>query len=219
MTTKTMQPPAARRGFLRRGCLVAAAAGFVIVGGGTFAATYTPPIDFPTHISGDKTMTNRILVAYSSKAGSTAEAAARIGDLLTQQGAVVDVLPVSKASEPGAYQAVVLGSATRMGQPVGEAVKWVEANQAVLQQRPFSAFMLCLTLEPDTEENRKTVATYLDPIRKLVQPQSEAMFAGVMNPQKLSLIERLMMKAMKTPVGDFRKWDQIEAWAKAIPLA
>lgn len=163
-------------------------------------------------------MTNRILVAYSSKAGSTAEAAARIGDLLTQQGAVVDVLPVSKASDPGAYQAVVLGSATRMGQPVGEAVKWVEANQAALQQRPFSAFMLCMTLEPDTEENRKTVAPYLDPIRKLVQPQSEAMFAGVMNPQKLALIERLMMKAMKPPVGDFRKWDQIEAWAKTIPL-
>jgi hypothetical protein len=32
----------------------------------------------------------------------------------------------------------------------------------------------------------------------------------------LSLVERLLMKAMKTPVGDYRNWDQINAWAQSV---
>jgi menaquinone-dependent protoporphyrinogen oxidase len=127
----------------------------------------------------------------------------------------VDVLPVEKAGDLSAYQAVVLGSAIRMGQLLPEVVKFVEANQAVLQQKSFNVFFLCMTLEKDTPENRQTVSAYLEPLRALVKPASEGMFAGVMEPKKLSLLERMMMKAMKTPVGDFRNWEQINAWAQS----
>ena len=63
------------------------------------------------------------------------------------------------------------------------------------------------------EENRKTVSAHMDSVRALVNPANEGLFAGVIDPSKVSLINKLAIKAIKAPIGDFRKWDQINAWA------
>ncbi len=210
----TSQPStSSRRGFLRKGCLTAAALGVTVCGGGALAATYQPKIDFPAYSYGDKTMSNRILIAYASKAGSTAEVAAKIGETLSKRNPPVDVLPVSKVTDLSPYSAVILGSAIRVGKLLPEAMKFVQANQAALAQKTFGVFIVCMTLKDDTEANRKTVSAYLDPLRALIQPASEGLFAGVMNLGKLPLFERLMIKAMKAPEGDFRRWDLIQTWA------
>lgn len=206
-----------RRNFLKTSGITAAALGITVCGGGALASI-SPKIEMQSASYGEKTMDKKILITYASKAGSTAETAARMGEMLAGQNAQVDVLPVEKAGDLSAYQAVVLGSAIRMGQLLPEVVKFVEANQAVLQQKSFNVFFLCMTLEKDTPENRQTVSAYLEPVRALVKPASEGMFAGVMEPKKLSLLERMMMKAMKTPVGDFRNWEQINAWAQSLAV-
>jgi len=203
-----------RRNFLKTAGITAAALGITVCGGGALVAI-PPKIEMQSASYGEKTMDKKILITYASKAGSTAETAARMGEMLAGQNAQVDVLPAEKVGDLSAYQAVVLGSAIRMGQLLPEVVKFVEANQAALQQKAFNVFFLCMTLEKDTPENRQTVSAYLEPVRALVKPASEGMFAGVMEPKKLSLLERMMMKAMKTPVGDFRNWEQINAWAQS----
>lgn len=203
-----------RRNFLKTTGITAAALGITVCGGGALASI-SPKIEMQSASYGEKTMDKKILITYASKAGSTAETAARMGEMLAKQNAQVDVLPVEKAGDLSAYQAVMLGSAIRMGQLLPEVVKFVEANQAALQQKSFNVFFLCMTLEKSTPENRQTVSAYLEPLRALVKPASEGMFAGVMDPKKLSLLERMMMKAMKTPVGDFRNWEQINAWARS----
>jgi menaquinone-dependent protoporphyrinogen oxidase len=208
--------PVGRRKFLKTGCLVTAAASLTVCGGGALAVTYHPAVDLPSRTYGEKTMENRILVTYASSAGSTAEIAARIGETLSHNGQSVDVLPVKQVTDLTPYSKIVLGSAIRAGNLLPEAMKFVETHQATLQQKPTSVFIACLTLKDDTEENRKTVDAYLNPVRALVKPASEGLFAGAMMMKRLSFIERLMMKAMKTPEGDFRKWDQIEAWAKTV---
>jgi menaquinone-dependent protoporphyrinogen oxidase len=213
----TTQPSiSSRRGFLRKGCLTAAAVGVTICGGGALAATYPPKIDFPATTYGDETMNNRILIAYASKAGSTVEIAAKIGEFLSRQNQSVDVLPVAKVTDLSAYSAVIVGSAIRMGQVLPEAMKFIRANQAALAQKTFSTFIVCMTLKDDTEANRQTVSAYLDPVRALVKPASEGLFAGVMDLRKLPLFERLISKALKAPEGDFRRWDQIQAWADTV---
>lgn len=161
-------------------------------------------------------MNNRILIAYASKAGSTAEIAAKIGESLSNQGQAVDVLPVAKVKDLSQYSSVVLGSAIRIGQILPEAMKFLQANQAALAQKKFSAFIVCLTLKDDTEENRQTVNAYLDPVRALVKPSSEGLFAGVLNTGKLPLFERLMIRVMKAPEGDYRDWGAIQSWAGSL---
>lgn len=205
--------PTSRRRFLRKGCITAAAVGITLTGGGALAMTYQPPFDKPELILGDETMQNRILVAYATKAGTTAEIAARIGETISQKNQTVDVLPISRVKDLSGYSAVVIGSAIRMGSVLPEVKSFVEKNQAVLGQKPFSMFVACMTLNEDTEANRKTVSAYLDPVRALVKPATEGLFAGKMDLGKLPLFEQLLIRMMKAPRGDFRNWEQINAWA------
>lgn len=211
--------PISRRRFLKTSVLVTVGAGVVVCGGGAFAATYQPPIATPSTSFGDSKMENRVLVAYASKAGSTAEIATRMGETIAKTGAAVDVLPVDKVKDVSIYRSVVLGSAIRMGRPLPAAMDFVTKNQAALAKTTFSAFVVCLTLKDDTPENRATVNAYLDPVRALVKPASEGFFAGVMNGSKIDFISRMIMKAMKSPEGDYRNWDVIGMWASAVPMA
>ena len=159
----------------------------------------------------------KILVAYATKAGSTAEVAAEIGRVIESKGGCqVDVRPVGKLNGVDGYDAVVIGSAIRAGKWLPEATKFVEKHRDALGRVPVALFTVCLTLSEDTEENRRTVAAYLDPVREVVQPVEMGLFAGVMDYSKLPFILRLMMKAMKSPQGDFRDWEAITSWADNI---
>ena len=159
----------------------------------------------------------KILIAYATKAGSTAEVAAEIGRVIESKGGCqVDVRPVGKLNGVDGYDAVVIGSAIRAGKWLPEATKFVEKHRDALSQIPVACFLVCLTLKDDTEENRRTVAAYLDPVREVVQPVEMGLFAGVMDYSKLPFILRLMMKAMKSPQGDFRDWEAITSWATDI---
>ena len=159
----------------------------------------------------------KILVAYATKAGSTAEVAAEIGRVVeSKSGCKVDVHPVGKLKEVDGYDAVIIGSGIRAGKWLPEATKFVEKHRDALSQIPLAFFTVCLTLSEDTEENRRTVAAYLDPVREIVQPVEVGLFAGAMDYSKLPFILWLLMKAMKTPQGDFRDWEAIRAWADSI---
>jgi len=159
----------------------------------------------------------KILVTYATKAGSTAEVAAEIGRVIESKGGCqVDVCPVGKLNGVDGYDAVVIGSAIRAGKWLPEATKFVEKHRDALGRVPVALFTVCLTLKDDTEENRRTVAAYLDPVRQVVQPVEVGLFAGVMDYSKLPFILRLLMKAMKSPQGDFRDWEAITSWATDI---
>ncbi|HEX2979759.1 MAG TPA: flavodoxin domain-containing protein, partial [Anaerolineaceae bacterium] len=148
----------------------------------------------------------------------TAEIAARVGERLSKRGANVDVLDVRQVKDLAVYQAVVLGSAIRMGSILPPMLTFVKNHSAELQSIPLSVFVACMTLETDTPENRETVSAYLDPLRAVAQPVNEGLFAGAVLLERLPLIERWMTKSIKSPVGDFRRWDQIDAWAEDLPI-
>jgi len=159
----------------------------------------------------------KILVAYATKAGSTAEVAAEIGRVMESKGGCkVDVHPVGKLKEVSEYDAVIIGSAIRAGKWLPKATKFVEKHRDALSQVPVAYFIVCLTMVEDTEEKRREVAAYLDPVCEVVQPVDMGLFAGVMDYSKLPFILRLMMKKMKASEGDFRDREAIRAWASQV---
>jgi menaquinone-dependent protoporphyrinogen oxidase len=176
-----------------------------------------PPVEFTqSSCGGENEMSDRMLVAYASKCGSTGSVAEAIGQTLCHNGTAVDVRLLKDVNDISPYRAVVVGSAARMGQWLPEAVKFVETHQTILSKMPVAYFTVCMTLMEDSEENRREVTAYSDAARQLVQPVDVGMFAGAMDYGKLSLPFRLIMKGMKVPEGDHRDWDAIRAWAAAV---
>lgn len=161
-------------------------------------------------------MSANLLIAYASIQGSTAGVADAIADELRAGGATVTVEEIRHVKRLDGYDGVIVGSAIRAGNWLPGAKKFVTRHQAALSNMPLAYFTVCLTLEKDTEENRKIVAAYLDPIRLIVEPDSVGLFAGVMDYEKLSWPVRQIIKSMKSPQGDFRNWDAIRAWARDL---
>jgi len=185
-------------------------------GGLATLGLHQPAIEYIESSCGKENIKDKILVAYASRAGSTGEVAEAIGQVLCEAGAAVDVRLAKEVTDLSPYRAVVVGSGIRVGKWLPEAVEFVERHREALSRMPVAYFLVCLTLKEDTEENRRTVAAYLDPVRDLVQPVDVGLFAGVMDYNKLPFIFRLMMKAMKSPEGDFRNWETIRAWAGQV---
>jgi menaquinone-dependent protoporphyrinogen oxidase len=61
--------------------------------------------------------------------------------------------------------------------------------------------------------------TAQQPIADRIRPRDTAVFHGVLDMKKLNLAEKLIIKGIKAPIGDFRDWDAIASWAAAIAAA
>ncbi len=166
-------------------------------------------------------METNVLVAYATKYGATAEIAEKIGSVLRNAGFQADVSPAGRAGDPAAYGAVVLGSAVYAGQWRKGAAAFLEANEQALAGRPVWLFSSGPTGEGDPVELMKgwRFPEGLQPLADRIQPRDIAFFHGVLDMQKLGLAEKLIVKALKAPAGDFRDWDAIGAWAEGIAAA
>jgi menaquinone-dependent protoporphyrinogen oxidase len=158
-------------------------------------------------------MIARILVAYATRLGSTTDVAETIGQVLRDAGADVEVLPVAEVTDLDGYDAVVLGSAIRVGKPLPELVQFARQHELALSGLPVAYFVVCATMKEDTPEHRDTVLGYLDPLRHIKEPLSIGLFAGAFEYGKVNRLVRWFLKALHAPEGDWRKWDEIRSWA------
>jgi menaquinone-dependent protoporphyrinogen oxidase len=167
-------------------------------------------------------MNNKILVTYASRAGSTAGVAEAIGKTLSECGAQVDVLPMNDVKDLSLYQAIVVGSAIRKSKWLPEATQFIQTHRSTLAQKPFAMFTVCITLAmSNSEQYRSAVAGWVAPVRALVKPLSEGLFAGMFDFSKLPFNwDTLKLRATVAlgvfPRGDRRDWNAIRLWANSL---
>jgi len=167
-------------------------------------------------------MNEKILVTYASRFGATAGVAEAIVKTLAEKGAQVDVLPMKEVGELNPYQAVVAGSAINAGAWLPEATQFLQAHRNELRQKPFAAFLVCMTLTmKNGEQYRSHISTWLDPVRAQVRPVSEGLFAGALDISKIpSRSDRMKFRiSVMTGVwkeGDHRDWQAISAWSESL---
>ena len=82
----------------------------------------------------------KILIAVSSKHGSTAEIAEAIGETIRGAGVEVHVMDARAVESVAPYDAVVVGSAIHMGRWMGPARDLVETFAETLRARPVWLF-------------------------------------------------------------------------------
>lgn len=163
-------------------------------------------------------MENQVLVAYSTKYGATAEIAEKIGEVLRQAIPNTDVIAVDRVRDLSSYQAVVVGSAVYIGQWRKEAARFLKTNVTALTKQLVWLFSSGPTGEGDPVELTKgwRFPKGLQSVADRIQPRDIAVFHGAAYPKKMNPLHRWMIGKVDSPTGDFRDWDAIESWAKAI---
>jgi menaquinone-dependent protoporphyrinogen oxidase len=154
-----------------------------------------------------------VLVAYASKHGSTAEVAERIALAVIKQGVGAEALPVGDVGDIANYDALVIGSSVYYSRWTREAVAFVERNRARLAGRSVWLFSVGpLGDQPRTDPT--DVAGFMESLNAI----DHHLFAGALDPHRLSFPERVIVKGVKAPTGDFRDWNEIDSWAASVAL-
>ena len=156
----------------------------------------------------------KVLIVFASKYGSTGGVVSAIAETLQERGHLVDAHEAAKAPAPAGHDAVVIGSGVYMGSWLKPAAGYLEAHAAALTERPVWLF----GVGPLGAENPQPAG---DPeqasmLVERVRGRGYATFTGALDRGRLSLADRLIVRMVKAPDGDFRDWQAIRAWAHAI---
>ena len=191
----------------------------------------------------------RILVAYATMAGSTAEVAQAVGEEISKSGSQVDVLPLSQVKDLTAYDGVVLGGPMIMGWHRA-ALRFLKQHRHTFQRIPLAVFVMAMSLtqtgekgvgdvpvtldenlpKPPAKEGSLTfkeryarLSNYLRPILSATRPSrpvSVGVFGGRLEYGRLKWWAVLFaMLIIQAPAGDRRNWPVIRAWAAGLPQA
>jgi menaquinone-dependent protoporphyrinogen oxidase len=157
-------------------------------------------------------MPKKVLIAYGTKAGSTAEVAEAIGEEMKAEGAETFVQPVEGVKDIKPYDAVVVGSAVRIFRILGKTRRFLRKHKRQLQKISTAYFLVCLTMAEDTPENIEQAKKFAKPMLNTTTPVSLGLFGGCMDPEKLSGFAGKSMQSQ--PKSDHRDWDAIRTWAR-----
>ncbi|MDV2476756.1 flavodoxin [Rhodococcus zopfii] len=155
----------------------------------------------------------RILVSAASRHGSTAEIATALGAALRDRGALVDVVEPHDVGDVTDYDAVVLGSAVYRGRWLRPAREFVDAHVAELRRRPVFLFSSGPIADQDWPVNNPYDVFN---VRHRTGAREHRMFAGKLDPEALSVGERMHVRMSGGRAGDFRDWDAVGGWAGTI---
>ncbi len=163
-------------------------------------------------------MTEKVLVSYASKYGSTAEIAQKITEQLQKQGVSAILLPVDEVTDLEDYPAVIVGSAVYAGQWRKPAADFLNEKAEELAARKVWLFSSGPTGAGEPEElmNGWRFPENLQPAADQIQPWDTAFFHGALEEEKLGFAEKLIVKGLKAPLGDYRDWERISGWADEI---
>ncbi|MGN6301255.1 MAG: flavodoxin domain-containing protein [Angustibacter sp.] len=158
----------------------------------------------------------RALVTAASKHGSTADIAAAVADGLRRRGLETDVRPPEAVDDLTGYDVVVIGSAVYAGRWMKDAKAFVERHASALRWRDVWLFSSGPLGDPPQQ-----VEEPVDVVALLGESgaRGHAVFSGRLDPHDLGLGERLVARAVKAPLGDFRDWKDVDEWAGRIAQA
>ncbi len=169
-----------------------------------------------------------VLVVYASKHGATREIAERIAATLTAAGQPADARSSENADDLTGYDAFVIGASLYYGHWLKPATAFIRAHEALLADQPvwlFGSGPLGTETTETTEAQghdlqEADLPKELGELRDAIHSRGDRIFFGALDPDGLTLAERTVRRVPAgralLPEGDFRNWEDIDAWAQAI---
>jgi menaquinone-dependent protoporphyrinogen oxidase len=156
-------------------------------------------------------MSERVLIAYGSKHGSTAETAQAIAGMMRGHGLEVDVDEAAGIASVDGYDEVIIGGSIYTGRWHPDAKHFIRRFADELQEIPVAIFAMGpKTSEPD---DLASAREQLDlSLKKLPDVGADpiAIFGGVIDPKKLHF------PFSRLPATDARDWDAIGEFATRV---
>ena len=157
---------------------------------------------------------SRVLVAYGTKHGSTAEIAERIGETLRSSGHEADVVRARSVGDPEAYDAVVLGSAVYAG-------RWRRDARGLLRRLKGGRPLWLFSSGPGADDEPDPSNKWQHPKRvraagERLGARDQVVFGGRVPPDPGNFMERAMLKKTPEDKRDARDFEAIESWARGI---
>jgi menaquinone-dependent protoporphyrinogen oxidase len=191
----------------------------------------------------------KILVAYATMSGSTAEVAQAVGEEIAKSGLQVEVLPISQVKDLQPYAGVVVGGPMIMGWH-RTALGFLKKHRGDFRRIPLAVFVMAMSLTQTGETSVDGVPIYVDeklpkppekagrlsfreryarldnylrPIIKAARPAtpvSIGVFGGRLEYGRLKWWGVLFaMLVIRAPAGERRNWPAIRHWAAGLPAA
>jgi menaquinone-dependent protoporphyrinogen oxidase len=155
----------------------------------------------------------RILVTAASRHNGTTEVAHAIAMELERADITVDERRPEEVGHLNAYDGVVLGSAIYAGHWLKPAKDFVERTSSRMRMLPvwlFSTGPLGDPLKPEGSPMDVTTMTERSGARE------HRIFGGRLDKGDLGLGEKVVVQMVGATDGDYRQWDEINAWAREI---
>lgn len=185
---------------------------------------------------------SKVLVAYTTNAGSTTEIAETVAAEVRACGHQVDLVRCQDCTSLAGYDALILGAPMILGWQRA-ALNFLKKHRRELANRPTALFcsMMSLTqpasppppeiaIDPwlpkppknpnrlSIKENYATLANYLRPIRQAapdLHPVAVAFLGGKLELFRLKWWQMLFVMAIiQAQPGDLRNWDFIRGWVR-----
>jgi menaquinone-dependent protoporphyrinogen oxidase len=188
----------------------------------------------------------RVLVAYATMAGSTAEVAEAIGETLAKQGYAIELRIIDDVDHLTGYDAIVVGGPMILGWH-RVSRRFLRRNRSVLKTVPFALFATAMRLTEDDQsqlpipifideklakppqsssrlsvrDRYAQVSNYARPMLRAsrpAKPASIAFFGGRLYFGRLKWWAVLFaLLIVRGQAGDKRNWEAIRAWARGLP--
>ena len=185
-----------------------------------------------TQSCGPDNATKKILIAYDTIHGSTAEVAARIGDGLCAPpfGFKVDVKWVGAVAGVEGYDGFIVASAIYKFNWLPDAQAFLEKYHGQLAAKKTAIFIDGASMSQDTDATRTAVKkSFIDPILSTypdISPVSIGLFGGAFDltrKNEYTLFEKVVLRIVGVILRlpdkkkvDWRNWDTINAWAVEV---
>ncbi|MER6852621.1 flavodoxin domain-containing protein [Streptomyces flaveolus] len=158
-------------------------------------------------------MSRKVLVAYGTTNGSTAQIAEAVADVLRKKGASVDTAPAGSVDDLAPYDAVIVGGALYTGRWHKDARRFVRRHRRALSKLPVWLFSSG-PLDPSASERDIPPVPGVRRITALLDAQEHVTFGGCLQEGASGFVARMILWNGKG--GDFRDFPAIERWATRV---
>ncbi|MET7695904.1 flavodoxin domain-containing protein [Streptomyces sp. NPDC005483] len=158
-------------------------------------------------------MTGKVLVAYGTTNGSTAQIAEAITEVLRKNGLAADAQPARSVADVSSYDAFVVGGGLYAGRWHKDARRFVRRHRRTLAEHPLWLFSSG-PLDASAAERDIPPVPGLKRAMERLDARGHTTFGGCLQEGAKGRIAGMILRSGKG--GDYRDFEAIEAWAGRV---